>query len=157
MLEEHPLYKKLTGDLILFPQGKQALTYNYNNWQFKIVSHRKKHWAYVEVLACNPKLATEFEDYSVKRAKVLSFTSRERNFKSVGKSSNYSEILLSSQFSHNLLNAKYPEIGIKNKCIWYNGNIKRKNDTQILKIIILLEKLTEQFDKVAQKTLHNNA
>lgn len=141
----------------MYPSGSYRVNHVHNDWRFHVAIKRTRRWATISIQAKKAELPFTFHKYTLERARFLSVAFKGDHYKSQGRSGVFSDLLLSSTYAINLLETKNPRLGLAENGLHYRGKIKRRDDNQILIVIILVEKLTEEIDRIISETdLSNN-
>ena len=137
--------------MILFSKGNKVIIEKSGNWTLEIDSNWNFKQIDLNIKARKSNLYSEFVNCTIKKAPLISLIARYDNYNLSGKVSEISDFLLSSQLSINLLKSRKASFELNGKYLIYNCRIGRHDKISLSNIFELIEKLTEEIDKLTDK------
>ena len=137
--------------MILFPKGNKVIIENSENWTLEITANWNSKRIDLTIKSRKSNLYSDFTKCSIKKDSLISLIARYDNYNLSGKKSVISDFLLISPLSLNLLKGEKASFELNGKYLIYSCRIGRQDKNSLSNIFILIEKLTEEIDKLTDK------
>ncbi len=137
--------------MILFPKGNKVIIENSENWTLEITANWNSKRIDLTIKSRKSNLYSDFTECSIKKDSLISLIAQYDNYNLSGKKSVISDFLLINPLSLNLLKGEKASFELNGKYLIYNCRIVRRDKHSLSNIFILIEKLTEEIDKLIDK------
>ena len=140
------LADSLIERMTLFPKGTAKFSEQNEFWKTDLNAKWGKSKIKLEVISTRFDLKSPFKKSKISKASFMGLISRSDTYHFKGKSSEISEMLLSSNLARPLLNAKWPSFEITDKSLIYKSTLKGRDFDSLKAVIKLNSMLTEKID-----------
>ena len=122
-------------------------------WSTEVIAQWNKKYITIKLKSRKSDLTFDFVPCHLKPAYFFTFLTRSETFNFYGRKSQYSDVLLSSSTTQYLMDSRHPRLGLEEKCLVFNGGVRRNDTESLSNVFILLEKLRAEIDKLSNMQL----
>ena len=146
--KNHPFTSLITESRNTSILGEVNFVEQHNNWTIKVKSSYGNKWLSITIESRKTDLKSHVLPCQLKQASFLSFLTRTSAFNFYGEKSKYSEFLLESPETGNLLASKKSSIVLNANTLIFKGSIRKKDTKSLSNIFILIKGLQNKIDNL---------
>ena len=139
-------------------KGKVGFVENHNNWSLEVNVKWNRRMIYTTIKSRKLDLRTDFESCKLTQFNLFTLlsyvaSSRSDSYSFYGNKSEYSDLILESNSTLPLMEAKNAKIMLDGKYLIFSGGTRKKDISSLSNVFTLFKMLMKEIDELKDKNV----